>query len=113
MSKASDAKQEAELESGIAFTDEDGTRLQVRMREVKGKHDAALYEAIGMDFRGLLETLQKRQGLDLLAAVVWFGRLMNGRDSQTYDELLETFGYEDVLALDFDEASAEGDAPEA
>lgn len=102
-----------ELDRGIAFTDADGTRVQVRIRDVKGSHDAALVGLIGLDFMGLLEAISRRQGLDLLAAVVWFGRLVNGRDSESYAELLDTFGYEDVLTLDTGDPSAEDDAPEA
>lgn len=106
-------KQDAALDQGIAFTDTDGTRLQVRVRDVKGVHDAALVAAIGTDFMGLLSTLEQRQGTDLLAAVVWFGRLVNGRDAGTYVETRDSFGYEDVLAMDVDEARPEGDLPEA
>jgi hypothetical protein len=113
VTKAAEAKQDAELDQGIAFTDDDGTRIQVRLRDVRGSHDAALVSAVGMDFMGLLSAFQKRQGLDLMAAIVWFGRLVNGRDAGSYEEVLDSFGYEDVVALDVDEATAEGDAPEA
>lgn len=107
------AKKVDELDQGIAFTDTDGTRIQVRVRDVKGKHDAALVEAIGRDFMGLLGALQQRQGLDLMAAVVWFGRLVTGRATESYDELLESFGYEDVVSLDPGQPKAEDDSPEA
>lgn len=107
------AKRDEALEQGIAFTDDDGTRLQVRVRDVKGRHDAALVAAIGLDFMGLLDALSRRQGLDLLAAVVWFGRLVNGREAGTYEATVDDFGYGDVLALDVDDAAKDGDRPEA
>lgn len=106
-------KRDEALEQGIAFTDDDGTRLQVRVRDVKGRHDAQLVDAIGLDFMGLLEALSQRQGLDLLAAVVWFGRLVNGREAGTYADTVDDFGYGDVIALDVDDAKAEDDRPEA
>lgn len=111
--RSTEAKRNDELDRGIAITDDDGTRLQVRIRDVKGVHDAALVRALGIDFMGLLVEISKRQGLDLLAAVVWFCRLVNGRDAGTYEEVLESFGYEDVLALDLDTAKEEDDSPEA
>ena len=110
--RKTEATRDAELDRGISFIDDDGTRLSVRVRDVKGRHDAALVAATGMDFMGLLETLTKRQGLDLLAATVWFGRLVNDRDAGSYEDVLDSFDYEDVLALDLDDAKAD-DRPEA
>lgn len=107
-----DKKRDDEMDRGLSFVDADGTRLSVRIRDVKGKHDAALVAATGLDFMGLLEALQHRQGLDLLAAVVWFGRLVHGRESGTYTELLDDFDYEAVLAADLDEPNTGAD-PEA
>lgn len=103
---------DAEMDRGLSFVDDDGTRLAVRIRDVKGRHDAALVAATGLDFMGLLAELQHRQGLDLLAAVVWFGRLVHGRESGTYAELLDDFDYEAVLAADLDEPDTGAD-PEA
>lgn len=102
---------DAELDRGIALTDLDGVRLQVRIRDVRGSHDAKLVALIGLDFVGLLETMAKRQGLDLLAAACWFARLVNGRDPGDYNELLDEMGYEAFLEMDVDEARAEDDAP--
>lgn len=110
-SKASKAAAKKELDQGIAFTDKDGTRLQVRLGDVKGKHDAALVAATGMDFFALLQEMSKRQGLDLLAAAVWFGRLVNGRETGTYADLLDDFTYADVVDLDLDEADGSSGPP--
>ena len=112
VTKRNEAKQDDDLDRGISFVDDDGTTLSVRVRDVKGKHDAALVAATGLDFMALLAALTIRQGLDLLAAVVWFGRLVNGRDAGTYAATLEDFGYEDVLRLDLDDAK-EQSGPEA
>lgn len=101
------------LNNGLALTDADGTRLQVRIRDVKGVHDARLVDLIGLDFMGLLDAMTRRQGLDLFAAALWFARLVNGREGETYDQILERFGYEDFMALDADEPKAEADAPKA
>ena len=111
--RTTEAKQDAELDQGISFTDEDGTRLTVRVRDVKGKHDAALVAATGVDFMGLMAKASERQGTDLMAALVWFGRLVNGREDKSYDETLEDFGYADLLAAELDEADKEDDRPEA
>lgn len=107
------AKADAELDAGLSIIDQEtGERLSVRVRDVKGKHDAALVQAIGLDFMGLLEALDKRQGLDLLAAVVWFAKLVNEREAGTYADVLEEFGYEDVMALEFGKPEADP-GPEA
>lgn len=110
--RTTEAKRDEGLDQGISFVDTDGTRLAVRVRDVKGRHDAALVRATGLDFMGLLGALSKRQGLDLLAAVVWFGRLVHDRDAGTYEETLDEFGYDDVLSLDLDQADKGAD-PEA
>lgn len=108
------AKADDELSRGVSFVDLDGTRLNVTLGDVKGAHDAALVRATGYDFMGLLEALSRRQGLDLLAAVVWFGRLVHNRsEGESYEQVLESFGYGDVLAMDLDEAKSEGENPEA
>lgn len=104
---------DAALEHGLALTDSDGTRLQVRIRDVKGIHDARLVEATGLDFMGLLEAMTRRKGLDLFAAALWFARLVNGREGQAYTEVLEEFGYEDFALLDVDEPKDADDAPKA
>ena len=109
VTRKTEEKRHAELDQGYQFKDEDGTLLQVTVRTVKGRHDAALVAATGMDFMGLLDAVSRRQGLDLLAAIVWFGRLVNDRDAGTYLDMLDSFSYEDVMALDFDEASHGGD----
>lgn len=100
-------KRDAELDKGIAFTDYlDGTRREVRIRDVKGKHDAALIQTVGLDFMGLMEALSMRQGLDLLAAMVWFGRLVTGGPDVPYTEILDELGYDDIEDMDLDEPSA-------
>lgn len=100
------AKRDEALDKGIAFTDLDGTRREVRIRDVKGKHDAALIATVGLDFMGLLEALSVRQGLDLLGAVVWFGRLVTGGPDMSYDDVIGELGYDDIDDMDFDEPQA-------
>jgi hypothetical protein len=107
------ATRRKELERGLSFTDDDGVRIVVRVMDVKGSHDKALMEAMGLDFVGLLRTMSERQGTDLLAAVIWFGRLVNGRSSKTYDETLDEVSYSDYVTRDFDQAKAGEHPPEA
>lgn len=109
-----DRKEQDELmERGIAFTDTDGARIVVRVKDVRGKHEAALVAAVGCDFMGLLQRLTERQGTDLLAAVYWFGRLVNGRDAGEYVDVLEDFGYENFLDMDLGDPEEDEDAPKA
>lgn len=112
--RTTEENRDEELDRGFSFVDVDDKRLTVRVRDVKGKHDAALVAATGLDFMGLLEALHGRQGLDLLAAVVWFGRVVNDRETESYAEILEEFGYEDLLGFDLDEPEKAGEgSPEA
>lgn len=105
---------EEELDRGLALTDDDGTRLEVRIRDVKGSHDRALIDLIGVDFVGLLEKMSQRQGADLLAALLWFARLVNGRDPGDYEALLDEIGYADYLTRDIDQPPrGERKAPKA
>lgn len=106
--RSSKAKRDEELDRGIAFTDVDGKRLAVRLGDVRGSHDRRLRQEIGLDFVGLMDALLRSQGTDLLAAAVWFARLVNDHNTeQTLDELLEEFSYERVEAAMFDDAAAE------
>lgn len=99
------------LDQGFALTDGD-VRLSVRLRDVRGSHEAALVKETGYDFMGLLEALAQRQGTDLLAAALWFVRLVNDRPSPPYIELLDEVGYADYLERDLDKPEADG-APKA
>lgn len=114
--RASKAKRDKELDRGVAFTDFDGTRLTVRLGDVRGSHDRALRQAIGLDFVSLLAAIERSKGTgtDLLAAVVWFARLVNGHNTtQTLEELLDEFGYETLLELDMGDSSEDDPNPEA
>lgn len=113
--RTTEQKQDDELDKGLKVTEVDGTVLTVRVRDVKGKHDAALVAVCGLDFMGLLEKLNERQGLDLMAAALWFCRLVNDRDPGDFAELLGEFGYQDIADMDFGPADdgADDDAPEA
>lgn len=112
--RAGKAARDEGLDRGIAFTDTDGTRLVVRLGDVRGSHDRALRQTIGLDFEGLLSALAKSQGTDLLAAVVWFARLVNNHQTgQTYDELLDEFGYDDLLSMDMGDPREGDPRPEA
>jgi hypothetical protein len=112
--RASKQARDEGLDRGIAFTDTDGTRLAVRVGDIRGTHDAQLRAEVGMDFEGLLASLQRSQGLDLLAAVVWFGRLVNSHNTaETYPEILERFTYRDVVELDAGDPREDEARPEA
>lgn len=112
--RVSKATRDEGLDRGIAFTDFDGTRLVVRIGDVRGTHDRALRQLIGLDFEGLLGALSQTQGTDLLAAVVWFGRLVNNHNTrETYDELLDKIGYEAFLELDPGDPTEGDSRPEA
>jgi hypothetical protein len=106
-------KTDEALEQGLALSDHDGTRLQVRVRDVKGIHDARLMEVCGMDFMGLMEAMTQRRGMDLFGAALWFARLVNGREPETYAQILERFGFEDFIQMDMDQPKAADDAPKA
>jgi hypothetical protein len=112
--RATKAKREEALNQGFAVTDPlDGARLSVRLGDVRGVHEAQLRGVCGLGFMELLVALQSTPSLDLLAASIWFARLVNGRKPGDYMEQLEEISYADVEGLDFDEATGQGDSPEA
>lgn len=110
--RASKAEEQEQLDQGVAVTDSDGTRLVVRMRDITGKHDADLVNATGKDFAALMELLGQRQGLDVLCAVLWFTRLVHGRATLSYQEMLETFTYQDFFDAEPGSAKDEPEAPQ-
>lgn len=97
---ASEKNRSDGMDRGIAYTEEDGTRLVVMLGDIRGSHEAKLVSAIGTDFVGLLERMMLRQGSDLLAAVVWFCRLVNNRPNVgTYEDTLDEVGYAQYLQV--------------
>lgn len=97
------------LDRGIAFTENDGTRLTVTVGDVKGSQDAKLFAACGYDFVGLMEAMTERQGTDLLAGLVWFARLVNDRENVgTYESTLDEVTYEGWLAVSDPREPVEG-----
>jgi len=112
--KATESAHQKALDAGLAIT-VDGRRLEVRIRDVRGKHEAQLVAATGMDFMGLMSAWTRRQGLDLMAATIWFARLVNDVDSdESYTDVLDDLGYEALDDLEFDLIEKKkADSPEA
>lgn len=104
---ASKRRQEREIESalsqGVAINDDDGTRLEVRVGDVKGGHEAALIGECGLSFGGLLAALEQSQSAYHLAVLLWFARLVNEREGLSFRETLDEVGYADYLSRDVGE----------
>lgn len=97
------------LASGVAISDDDGTRMEVRLGDVKGGHEAQLIKECGLDFQGLLGALGQSQSAYHLGILLWFARLVNGRSGPSFAETIDEVGYGDYLSRDVGEPEP-GDA---
>lgn len=93
------------LDRGLSITDDDGTRLEVRLRDVKGGHEAALIAESGFDFQSLLSAMMNSQSAYNLGCMLWFARLVNNRPGPSFKATIDAIGYADYLERDVDEPS--------
>jgi hypothetical protein len=104
------------LNQGVVVTTGDQT-VTLRAGDLTALHSRELRRQVGITFPGLIVGLNEQQhfDIDLIAAVLWLRRLVDG-ESVTYNEVAGETGYEALENLkieDADPGTSEGDDPEA
>lgn len=110
ISKASEAKRNAALDLGLTISVE-GRRYTVRQGDLSSLDTMALRRETGYSFMGLLKAFQTDPDIDLIAALVWLSRRIDGEIVLTYAEVAADIGY-DVEIDVIGEAGPE-ESPEA
>lgn len=89
-----------------------GVRYPLAFDAISARLAGECRRACGMSPRELVENLRKSPDIDLVAALVWLSRRLNGDPKVTYDEIADEIGYD--TELDFvDPDGEQDDSPEA
>lgn len=109
--RGSEAARKAELDQGCTVWVE-GVAYTVRLGDLTSMDAANLRREVGMSFMGLMRALQADADIDLIAALVWLRRRMDGEQLLSYQTVAESIGYD--ADIDVTEPTAEDeDAGEA
>lgn len=109
--RGSESARKAELDAGIAVM-LDGVRYAVRMGDLTSIDAAHLRRETGFSFRGLMMAAAKDPDIDVIAAIVWLARRIDGEALLSYEDVAGEIGYDaDVDLADLDDGEAE--PPEA
>ena len=112
--RATETARKAELDAGIAVM-VDGTRYAVRMGDLTSMDAANLRRATGFSFRGLMMAASKDPDIDIVAAIVWLSRRIDGELMLDYETVAQEIGYDaevDLADVGDDDTTGD-DLPEA
>jgi hypothetical protein len=93
----------------------DGRTYIVRESDLSPRDIRELRRETGFSWAGLGRELQRDPDIDLIGALVWLARRLDG-DQVSYDEVLDGLSYDSDLNLSLEDKrgeKAEGDSPEA
>jgi len=110
--RASEQARKAELDAGIAVM-VDGVRYQVRMGDLSSMDAANLRRETGFSFRGLMTAAAKDPDIDIVAAIVWLARRLDGEALLDFETVAREIGYDaDVDLADTEDDDLGADPPE-
>jgi len=110
--RASEQARKAELDAGIAVM-VDGVRHQVRMGDLSSMDAAHLRRETGFSFRGLMMAAAKDPDIDIIAAIVWLSRRLDGEALLDFETVAREIGYDaDVDLAEPEDDATGGDLPE-
>lgn len=107
--KASQAERKKALSEGIAVK-WDGREYAVRLGDLSSLDAQALRREVGLSFIGVMKALRTDPDIDLIAAVIWLRRRMDGEPMLPFEAVAAEINYDSDL--DIDQAGEETD-PEA
>lgn len=109
VTRKTEGKRDEALNEGVSIS-WDGKVYTVRAGDLTGLDSAALRRECGYSFAGLLKALNKDPDIDLIAALVWLSRRIDGEKLLAYDDVAAEIGYDsDVEVVD---AEPEDESPE-
>lgn len=103
--RTTEANRKAGLDVGFKIT-VDGRVYQVRAGDLNGLDMAAMRREVGMTFGQLSRIPSDEWDLDIIAAIVWLARRVNGEPTLTYAEVAQEMTYDDLDDLGMDEADS-------
>lgn len=108
-----EANRDAALNEGITVN-LDGVDYTVRMGDLSSVDTMALRRATGFSFMGLMRAASADPDIDLIAALVWLSRRVDGEKLLDFDQVAQEIGYDAEIDLKDAGDDDEGDdSPEA
>lgn len=101
-----------ELDAGLSVV-VDGTTYTVRMGDITGALASQLRRETGHSFRGLMMAAAQDPDIDIVAALVWLSRKIDGEHLLTFTEVADSMDYEMDLELVDATGDPADDHPEA
>lgn len=103
--RSTEANRASGLDEGIRITIE-GVVYEVRSGDLTARDARELRRQVGMTFPTLLESLGADPDIDLIAALVWLSRRING-EQVAYDDIADEMGYDVFDTLTLGDTAAE------
>lgn len=104
-----EANRKAALDQGISIKFDSKT-YTVRMGDLSANDTMALRRATGMSFMAILSLPPAQFDIDVIAAIVWLARRVDGEYGLEYETVATLVGYDsDIDVVD----TPEDDSPEA
>lgn len=104
--RASAAKKKAAMDSGISITIDERTYV-VREGDITALDSRALRQEVGMTFPKIIAAMQDDPDLDLVAALVWLARRLEGERNLAFDDVASELNYSHVEDLKIGNAADE------
>lgn len=106
--RASRQAADDQLDEGVTIV-VDGTRYTVRQGDLSALDSMALRRECGYSFVGLMRALYVDPDIDLIAAIVWLSRRIDGEVALPYAAVASELGYDSEIDVVEPE---EGDGPD-
>ena len=91
--RSSEATRKSEQDLGISIR-VDGTEYTVRHGDLTSLDTMALRRETGLSFMGLMQAFETQPDIDLIAALVWLSRRIDGERMLTYADVAREIGYD-------------------
>ena len=107
--RSSEKARKDELDLGVSVI-VDGTTYTVRQGDLTSMDTMNLRRETGFSFRGLMMAAAKDPDIDIIAALVWLSRRIDGELMLSYEDVARDIGYD--VDVELAEAAPEDDRPE-
>lgn len=109
VTRKTEEKRDEALDQGVSIT-VDGRAYTVRAGDLTGLDSSALRRECGYSFAGLMREMRRDPDIDLVAAVMWLARRIEGEQMLSYDDVAGEVGY--GIDLEVKDAEPEDESPE-
>lgn len=105
--RTTQAKKQAQQDQGVSIT-LDGRTYTVMAGDLNALDARALRQALGHGLPKLIELLSTDPDIDLVAAVIWLARRIDGERGLTFDEVAEEIDYDAAERIEWASPGADG-----